>query len=152
MKTVLLNGCNIGQRGVKALSKVLKHNQTVEHLDLFRNHIGNVGAEWLINALCKNVCIMYMFVLSENMAPASAATIKYCTQTRNKILIPAAARRASLYLVAARRTRNYEDMGDLAAFPKEIVKMIAMEVYLTRKDPIWMNALTDSERTGKSGD
>ena len=83
------------------------------------------------------------------VAPELHATIRYLAETRNKTLIPAAARQASLFLVAARR--KIADAGSLAIFPKEIVKMIAMEVWATRKDPIWIDALSESERTGKSG-
>ena len=70
------------------------------------------------------------------------ATIEYLAETRNNFLIPAAVRCASLYLIAARHTA---DSGSLAIFPKEIVKMIAMEVYGTRKDLKWINAVSGPE-------
>jgi hypothetical protein len=89
-------------------------------------------------------------VIGNIIAPKARATIEYLAGTRNAILIPAAVRRASLSLIAARR--NIAGAGILAIFPKEIVKMIAMEVYATRKDPIWIDALSESECTGKSGD
>jgi hypothetical protein len=76
-----------------------------------------------------------------NIAPESVATIQYLTQTRNRVLIPAAARRASLYLIAARRATPIADAGNLAIFPKEIIRMIAMAVYATRKDPAWIKAV-----------
>ena len=65
----------------------------------------------------------------------------------NQILIPAAVRRASLYLVAARR--SVANAGAIGIFPKEIVKMIAIKVWETRKDPIWIEALLELERTGE---
>ena len=140
--------CNIGPRGAKAIAESLKHNQTVEEMSLFRNQIGDEGAEALIEALSYNVCMKWLD--TSYVAPRLQATMKHLTETRNIILIPAAARRASLSLIAARR--NIADVGLLAIFPKEIVRMIAMEVWATRKEPIWINALTESERTGESGD
>jgi hypothetical protein len=145
-----LLSCKIGNLGAKAIAEALKHNETVEFLELSENHIGDDGAEELIDALSSNVFIGCLPVWSNKLAPEARAVIKYLTETRNKILIPAAVRCASLSLIAARR--NIADAGNFAIFPKEIVKMIAMEVYATRKDPIWINALTESERTGKSDD
>jgi hypothetical protein len=88
-----------------------------------------------------------LLVDNNNNAPKLRATIMYLATTRNNILIPGVVRRASLFLIAARR--NIADAGILAIFPKEIVKMIAMEVWATRKEPIWINSLTESERTGE---
>ena len=151
VKKVWFYNCNIGPRGGKAIADALKHNQTLQYLNLNFNQIGNEGAEALIDALNYNVCIEALFVrANNNIASELNATLDYLTETRNKILIPAAVRRASLYLIAARR--NIADAGNLAIFLKEIVKMIAMELWATRKEPIWINALTESERTGKSGD
>jgi hypothetical protein len=99
------------------------------------------GADSLIDALCHNVCITKLYVNGNNVAPESEATIKYLTETRNAVLIPAAALRASLYLIAARRATPIADAGDFEIFPKEIVKMIAMAVYATRKDPAWIKAV-----------
>ena len=149
VKEVYLWSCHFGPRGAKAIADALKHNQTVEHLCLNYNGIGDEGAEALIKALKYNVCMKRLFVRANNIAPELEATIKYLTKTRNKILIPSAVRHASLFLIAARR--NSIDAGNIAIFPKEIVKMIAMEVWATRKEPIWINALTESERTGESG-
>ena len=147
---VHLYSCNIGPRGVKAIAESLKHNQTVEEMYLFDNQIGDEGAEALIDALRYNLYLHWIYVVNNDIAPKLQATIKYLTETRNKILIPAAVRRASLYLIAARR--NTTSAGNLAIFPKEIVNMIAMAVWETRKEPIWINALSESERTGKLGD
>ena len=144
---VYLHRCNIGPRGAKAIAESLKHNRTVELLILYSNPIGDEGADSLIDALTYNVCIEVLNVIANRIASELRATINYLTKTRNKFMIPTAARRASLFLIAARR--NITDSGNLAIFPKEIVKMIAMELYATRKDPIWINTLTESERTGK---
>ena len=119
------------------------------------------GAVALIDALNYNVSIKKMGINKasdhriENPITGKFehsrvnAQIRYLTETRNKLLIPAAVRRASLYLIAIRRTPNYHGMGGFADFPKEIIKIIAMEVWASRKDPIWIKALTESERTGK---
>ena len=148
VKSVWFYNCCIGPRGAKAIAEALKHNQTVECLYLFDNPIGDVGAEALIEALSYNVCMKWLDTVY--VAPKLQATMKHLTETRNIILIPTAVRRASLSLIAARR--NITNAGILAIFPKEIVRMIAMEVWAARKEPIWINALTESERTGESGD
>jgi hypothetical protein len=150
VKTVFFWSCNIGPRGAKAIAESLKLNQTLEYLNLYVNPIGDEGADALIDALSYNVLMQGLIVSSWSIAPKLCATIKYLTETRNTILIPAAVRRATLFLIAARR--NIADAGILAIFPKEIVRMIATEVWATRKEPIWINALTESERTGESGD
>jgi hypothetical protein len=147
VERVYLGYCKIGPRGVKAIAESLKHNQTVEEMYLFLNPIGGKGAEALIEALNLNVCMEFLTATDESVGPKLQATMKYLTETRNQILIPAAVRRASLSLIAARR--SIADAGNLAMFPKEIVKMIAIEVWATRKEPIWINALTESERTGE---
>jgi hypothetical protein len=154
VRSVYVRSCNIGPPGIRAIAESLKHNQTLEKLYLYDdqigNEIGNEGADALIEALNYNVCIKGLFVSPRGIDPELQATIEYLTETRNKILIPAAVRQASLSLIAARR--NITNAGILAIFPKEIVRMIAMEVWATRKEPTWINALTESERTGKSDD
>ena len=150
VKKVWLYGCKIGLQGAKAIAECLKHNQTVELMNPQNILIGDEGLEALIDALNFNVCMEGMYLFNDSEAPELKATIKYLTQTRNEILIPTVVRRASLYLIAARR--NIADAGNLAIFPKEIVKMIAMQVWATRKEPIWINAHTESERTGKKTD
>ena len=144
---VSLYRCEIGPRGAKAIATSLKHNQTLAEMRLYGNPIGEEGADALMEALNCNVCMEWFHV---PIAPKFQETIMYLTQTRSKILIPAAVRRASLSLIAARR--NITNAGTFAIFPKEIVKMIAMEVWATRKEPIWINALTEFERTGESGE
>jgi hypothetical protein len=146
---VYLISCNIGPRGAKAIADVLKHNKKVWWLNLYNNQFGDQGADSLIDALSQNVCMTGLYVLGNDIAPESVATIQYLTKTRNAVLIPAAARRASLYLIAARRATPIADSGALAIFPKEIVKMIAMEVWVTRKDPAWIRSVSatgDTER------
>ena len=150
VKTVWLYVCSIGLRGAKAIAEALKHNETVEEMSLSENPIEDEGVDAFIDALNYNVCMKRLIVSSWNRATELEATVEYLTETRNKILIPAAVRRASLCLIAARY--SISTAGALACFSKEIVKMIAMEVWATRKEPIWINALPESERTGGAGD
>jgi hypothetical protein len=145
VEVVSLSGNKIGPRGVKAIAEALKRNKKVWYLNLGDNQIGQEGADALIDALSHNVCITKLHVDLNNIAPEPEAAIKYLTQTRNAVLVPAAARRASLYLIAARRATPIADAGDIAVFPKEIVKMIAMEVWATRKDPKWIEAVSSDE-------
>lgn len=144
VRTVYLFGCNIGLEGVKAVAEALKLNQTVETLGFEFAGVEDQGAEVLINALNYNVCITTLIVDHNKIASQSMSVLKYLTTTRNETLIPSAVRRASICLISARRT--IADAGILAIFPKEIVKMIAMEVWATRKDSEWIAGLLESER------
>jgi hypothetical protein len=141
LEKVWLWSNNIGPRGAEALADALKCNKKVWYLSLNGNHIGDDGAEALLDALSHNVCLTVLYVYNNNIAPESEATIKYLTETRNAILIPAAVRRASLYLIAARRATPIADAGILSIFPKEIVRLIAMAVWATRKDPKWIEVV-----------
>ena len=143
VRKVYVNSCNIGPREIKAIAESLKHNQTLWYLDLLGNPIRDEGAEALIEALAHNVCMKVLNMIANRTAPKLRATIEFLTQTRNELLIPDAARRASLSLIAARR--NIADAGVLAIFPKEIVKMIAMQVWAMRKDPIWIETVSNAE-------
>ena len=45
----------------------------------------------------------------------------------------AAARRAALFIIA-----RYGE-GDLAAFPRDLIKLLANEVWKTREEDVWMD-------------
>jgi hypothetical protein len=136
---------DIGPRGAKFIANALKHKVRLRSVNLCENEIGDEGAEFFIYALNRNVCLIEFDVTYNNIAPESWATIEYLTQTRNRVLIPAAVRRASLYLIAARRATPIADAGMLSIFPKEIVKMIAIALWATRKDPKWIDAVSSDE-------
>ena len=139
LEEVYLRYNNIGPRGMKAIADAVKHNNTVWYLGLDGNQIRDEGADELIDALTQNVCIIELCACYNEIAPESMVAIKYLTETRNAILIPAAVCRASLYLIFARRVTA--DAGMFSIFPKEIVRMIAMAVWATRKDPKWIEAV-----------
>ena len=147
-KKVWLHDCSIGLRGVKVIAGALKLNQSVWWL-IYSEHFGDECAEAVLLALDYNVCVRRLHV-GRSTSDEPAAKIKHRTGKRNGFRIPAAVRRACLYLIAARRTPA--QAGALAVLPKEIVKMIAMQVWATRKDPIWIEALSKSKSNRKSGD
>ena len=144
---VHLRDCRIGQRGVEAIAEALRLNDKVEYLSLVDNELGDEGAEIIIDALSHNVCVKKIFIWANGIASKTETAIEYLTFTRNAVLIPAAVRCASLFLIAARS--NIADARSLSIFPKEIVRMIAMKVWATRKDSAWIEALSEPERTGK---
>ena len=147
---IWLTFCAIGPHHAKVIAQAFRHNKTVDYFNIEGNHVGDYGAEAIIDVLRHNVCLTYVNLYDTNISQELQATIEYLTEIRNKTLIPNAVRSASLCIIAAGRT--IDDTGVLTIVPKEIVKMIAMEVWATRKDPIWINALTESERTGEPGD
>ena len=141
---VWLSRCKIGPHGAKAIADAIKYNQTASHLSLTYNPIKDEGAEALVNALAHNVCIEDLSLFNAYVSELTL-TIEYLVEFRNAIIIPAAVCRASLYLIAIRQSANYDGMGTIGILPKEIVKMIAMEVFATRKDPVWIEAVSDAE-------
>ena len=140
IETVKVHGCGVTPRGTKAIANALESGKTITHLNIENNQLGNEGAEMLIGALAYNTRITLLFVSGNGIAPALAATIGYLVQTRNAILIPTIVCRASLFLIAARR--NIAETGILSILPEKVVKMIAMKVYATRKDPVWIKAVS----------
>ena len=153
VKSVWLKWCDIGSQGLKAIAQALRYNKAVELLSVTGNQFGNEFAEALIDTLNYNVCMTELRAgrrQDKTIAAELLTTLDYLLETRNKLLIPTAVRRASLCIIVAHCTRD--NAGAFSGFPKEIVKMIAMQVWATRKDPIWIEVLSESERTGKSGD
>lgn len=142
--TVYLNDCNLGPRGVEIIAESLMYNRSIECLHVNDNQIRDKGAEALIEALNYNVCIKYINLYRTNIAIDSTAIITSLIRNRNAVMIPAAVRSASLLLISARR--NIGNGGDLCALPKEIVKMIAKQVWATRKDPKWIKVFSEPNR------
>ena len=143
----VLWGCAIGSRGLKAIAEALKVNRTLQILDLDDNEIGDEDAEALRGALNYNVCISEIYISDNDIALESAATIKYLAKSRNRILIPSVVRRCSLYLIFACRT--IASAGMFAIFPSEIVARIAMHVWATRSDPIWIEAVSGAKHVAR---
>lgn len=148
VKYLWLNHNEIGLRGIKAIAEALKHNRTLENLNVISCQLSDEGFRSLKRAFDYNVCLTDCRISTTMSAFDSGIAIHRLSQIRNATLIPAAVRRATLCIIAARR--NADDAGLLSVFPKEIVKMIAIEVYATRKDPKWIEALAETERTGES--
>ena len=69
---------------------------------------------------------------------------------RNTILIPAAVRSAALLLIATRR--SIAGAGVFAILPREIVKMISLEVWATRKDRQWIKVVTNPTNQQRPAD
>ena len=130
---------------IRHIAEALTHNKAIAFLNLDYNEIGDEGAERFIDALSHNVCIVHLYVSGSGTTVRSRRTIQYLAEIRNAILIPAAVRRASLYLITARLC--IANAGEFSVFPKEIVRMIAMQVWATRKDPKWIEAVNDAENT-----
>lgn len=128
--------CAITPLGCKAIAEALKRNRTVWLLTLKVNPIGIEEKDALLNAFNYNVTVTDFNVLGCGLSVESRAMFKYLTEIRNETLIPDAVRSASLSLIVFRRI--IVGAGDLFVFPKEIVKMIAMHVWATRKDPTWI--------------
>ena len=136
LEALFLQGNEIGEAGVKALANALKHNQSLQYLQIayvFVSRRAELFESSFIKALRNNVTLL-------TLVGIKSPTIKSLL-FRNKELIPAAVRQAALFLIGIRRSTDFEGMGDVAVFPKDIVRLIAQTVYATRRDPIWIQAL-----------
>ena len=146
---VRLDYNHIETDGAKALAEALKCNNSVRWLALYSNEIGNEGAEALITVFATNVSLGFVKLGGNTIAEEKKEMIQYLSATRNEILIPnavrSAVRSAALFLIGIRRASKFEEMGDFAVIDKNIVRMIAMEVWATRRDPIWIDALPDED-------
>jgi hypothetical protein len=159
LKRLDLSRCSFDDQAVAALATSFKYNRTLKSLFITKNNFSDTGRCSLIHGLEENVTICNL----PNRALLSYARrkqydtfgnmisirdpqsmIRYLVETRNGILIPAAVRRASLYLIWSRK--DISSAGQLAIFPKDIVKMISIELWETRKDPIWLMSSSDKER------
>ena len=123
-----LNGNKIGLRSAIAIAKAVRCS--VRRLSLLNNCVGNEGAAALMEALDSNPsmdslslgCRLDNCIFSEACARIEA--LENC----NRTLIPGAVRDICLSMMGIRNGSNHGGMGSLAIFPKEIVKIIAMEV------------------------
>ena len=73
------------------------------------------------------------------MSADSLSQIELLVQ-RN-LRIPKAVQSLIFFLIGVRQGSNRAGMGLLGEFPKEIIKMVAIEIWATRKDPKWIDAL-----------
>ena len=137
------NGCRMGWEEIRIISGALKVNTSVKILDMEENLIDKWGGRYLIEALTRNVCIVARNVRNESiiMPGRVVATIDYLTKTRNQTLIPCAVRRAALFLIHIRRGSDQSEMGPFALLPIEIVRIIAVKMWASRKDVQWIRAL-----------
>ena len=170
LKSITFRSCSITNQGARDFSHLLIHNSVLKRLDLLCNNIDLVGMQYLAEALTQNQSLEYLMVhlnsdcdskpdskelsidleslfaqaLAKNaslLCLAAGTSVSASLIMRNRIDIPIAARRSALYLIGVTRSTNYDGMGLMAVFPKEIVEISAKEVWATRKDPVWIQAL-----------
>ena len=146
LKELDLSSNSIGVSGQVALAKALRVNRSLQKLwfgSYDKEELDEDVKDAFVDMLCLNVCITDLgrdpdeigYEIESN--PSLEPLLR-----RNRERIPAAVRRAALLLIGVCRfSTNYEGMGDFAIVPKDVVKLIAMEVWATRTDPIWMWAL-----------
>ena len=141
VERVFLSNNHIGTDGALAMADALKHNITLQSIFMTGNPIGQEGARAFINALrLHNVRLIDLFVSVRTIGARLTTEIKFLTD-RNAISIPSAVRRVICYLIGVRCTLPLNGLGMLSFFPKEIVKMLAVQVFATRNDSAWIQAV-----------
>ena len=138
-------GNMLGMDGITALAEALKHNRTVDSLGLERTWFGEEAGKALLECFNSNVSIEILSIDDTGLSPELQGNLEFLANSRNRVLIPDVVREAALLLILARRSSNSDDMGTLAALPKDVVRLIAMRVWATNKDPKWIEAV---EATG----
>ena len=145
LKVLELTENEIWVVGLVALAKALRFNRSLQKLRFNFDHqklVKDIEVAFF-DMLCLNVCLTSLcfnpkLYGDEGVGNPSLEPLL----RRNRELIPDAVRRAALLLVGVcRSSTNYEGMGDFAIVPRDVVKLIAKEVWATRTDPIWMWAL-----------
>ena len=149
---VWLNEHSIRSDGVQLLCYVLSGNQRIVAVGLHQNPlvrraavggdapVGSDAAKALLAMFETNVAIQHLTLYRCQLAEEDVQAIQLLVK-RNRRAIPAAVRRTCLYLIAVRRTLNCDGMGIFGKCPKEIVRLISMHVWETRRDPVWLQAI-----------
>ena len=148
LKTLDFSSNNIGVSGLVALARALRVNRNLQKFwfdDRDEELVKDVEVA-CVDMLCVNVCLTYVGQDPDGYEDTVAYQPPRLSWApllcRNEERIPAAVRRAALLVIGVcRRSTNYEGMGAFAIVPKDVVKLIAMEVWATRTDPIWIQAL-----------
>jgi Ran GTPase-activating protein (RanGAP) involved in mRNA processing and transport len=138
LKEVVFGDNKIGTVGMKALANAFKHNRTLENFNISYNSFESSDAVVAFHDLLatSNVSLQTLVIGLTGDSDAIEDIL-----IRNKEQIPAAVRRAALFLIGIRRSTNFEGMGAFGVCPKDVVRLIAMAVWATRKDPVWIQAL-----------
>ena len=136
----------IGVSGLVELARALRVNRSLQKL-WFGPHSGKEleknAEDAFVDMLGMNICITGLRLDPDLQGEEVVGNLSFKPLLRrNRDLLPAAVRRAALLLIGVcRPSTNYEGMGVFAIVPKDVVKLIAKEVWATRSDPIWIQAL-----------
>ena len=156
VQRVNLSKTAIGDEGAKCIAKAIAHNISVKEMSLDGAPILPDGFDALFRALRnQNVCIEELSILNDENDGTDTefyAALEFYGRVRNKVLIPNMVKSAALSLIAARNSATSEEMGILATLPKEVVKMIAMRVWISRSNPVWIQSFPAGDLGGKEDD
>ncbi len=81
LKTLHLDGNNIGTDGARLLAAALERNSTVTGLYLGDNHVGPDGARHLAAALERNTTLTSLHLRFNNIGEAGAAALRAALET-----------------------------------------------------------------------
>ena len=70
-----LNECNIGEEGIKSITKELFHLESLERLILSFNNFGSNGGIALANGLSKLTSLQELYLLDNNLGPYASIAI-----------------------------------------------------------------------------
>ena len=141
VRKVRLVDNRFGRLGLANIMDALKKNQRVHHLSLSFNQLTDLDAELILDLLDRNVTLTSIDLRSNRISQRLLKEIAYRSEKRNLDLVVDTVRRAALFLIGIRRSLPLSGAGRLALLPKEIIKLIAVDVWATRKDFEWIAAV-----------
>ena len=131
---------NICCDGATYLAESLKANTILKNLVLLNNRIDNVGAKQLAKALEMNV-VLTSFAIQNN---PGYKCISYCAFIFDRNVDICKIIRSCIYYIIGIRKKGYlDDMGFFGKLPKEIVFVIAKEVWASRGSCGWLAVSQD---------
>ena len=129
-----MNTNELLDQGAIYLGEALRYNSTLESLGLINNNIGPKGAAALVEGLKRNSSLKELRIAgNHNFGDDAREAVKVLLERNARI--PGIVQSAALLLVGTRKASSF------ANFPKEIVQLIAREVWATRKDRTWLEAV-----------
>ena len=149
----------ISSAGNLALARAVGGNRSLKRLRFgsFLKATDSSVDDAFVEMLAQNVCLtgLGLDYFREGEIPSEFLTVnglRYKPFLHRNERITDAVRHAALLLIGiCRSATNFDGMGAFAVCPKDVVRLIAMQLWATRTDPIWIQALPEIEMQENCG-
>lgn len=144
LKLLDLSRCQFGCSGAARLAEALCVNSSLIQLHIWHNNITRNGVRELVDALKVNGCLLEFGFDFHDFGYGEQ--VKALLE-RNHNLV-STARSAALFLIGIRCGTNLQGMGDLGRLSKDVVILIAKQVWATRGQREWIQAALETKLPG----